>query len=133
MVSPNIFDLTVNAFADLVTEVFSGTDESQKAKLRTKLHQFSKISKSVGNSDDQIVSIQAKKRRLSDVENILPPEMVEKILKLLNFKDICQTQLVCKRWKDIIVKGSLVKKVAGKMLDFVPFYHFAKKLEISMT
>ena len=69
------------------------------------------------NSDGQIVSFQGKKRRLSDVENILPPEMVEKILKLLNFKDICQAQLVCKRWKNIIVLGNLVKKVAGKMLE----------------
>ena len=116
MVNSKTFDLTVKAFGDLVTEVFSGTDESQKAKLRTKLNQFSKISKIDGkrNSDDQIVSIQAKKRRLSDVENILPPEMVEKILKLLKLKEICQAQLVCKRWKDIIVKGNLVKKASGK-------------------
>ena len=116
MVNSKTFDLTVNTFGEFVNQVFSGTDESQKAKLRTKLNQFSKISKSVGNSDDQIVSIQAKKRRLSDVENILPPEMVEKILKLLKSKEICQAQLVCKRWKDIIVKSNLVKKVAGKML-----------------
>ena len=119
MVNSKTFDLTVKAFGNLVTEVFSGTDESQKAKLRTKLIQFSKISKSEGksNSEGQISGIQAKKKRLSDVENILPPEMVEKILKLLNFKDICQAQLVCKRWKNIIVKGNLVKKVAGKMLE----------------
>ena len=85
------------------------------------------------NSDGQIVRFQAKKKRFSDVENVLPPEMAEKILKLLKLKEICQAKLVCKRWKEIIVKGNLVKKVAGKMLDFVPFYHFAKKLEISMT
>ena len=64
------------------------------------------------NSDGQID--QTKKRRVSDVENILPPEMVEKILKLLKLKEICQAQLVCKRWKEIIVEGNLVKKVAGK-------------------
>ena len=119
MLNSKTFDLTVNAFGDLVTEVFSGTDENQKARLRTKLNQFSKISKTEGkrNSDGQISSVQAKKKRVSDVENILPPEMLEKILKLLNFKDICQAQLVCKRWKNIIVKGNLVKKVAGKMLE----------------
>ena len=119
MVNSKTFDLTVKAFGDLVTEVFSGTDENQKAKLRTKLNQFSKISKIDGkrNSDGQIVSARAKKGRVSDVENILPPEMVEKILKLLKLKEICQAQLVCKRWKDIIVKGNLVKKVAGKMLE----------------
>ena len=101
MVNSKTFDLTVKAFGDLVTEVFSGTDENQKAKLRTKLIQFSKISKSEGkrNSDGQLSSFQAKKKRVSDVENILPPEMVEKILKLLKLKEICQAQLVCKTWK----------------------------------
>ena len=103
MVSPNIFDLTVNAFADLVTEVFSGSDESQKAKLRTKLNQFSKISND-------------KRKRMPDeqINIILPPEMLEKILKLLNFKDICQANFVCKRWNEIIVKGKVLKKAAGK-------------------
>ena len=116
MVNSKTFDLTVNTFGDFVNEVFSGDDESQKAKLRTKLNQFSKISKSEGkrNSDSQINSVQTKKRRVSDVENILPPEMLEKILKLLKLKEICQAQLVCKRWKEIIVEGNLVKKVAGK-------------------
>ena len=115
MISPSVFELTINAFGDFVNEVFSGTDENQKAKLRTKLNQFSKISKSERKRmpDGQIVRVQAKKKRLSDVENILPPEMVEKILKLLKLKEIYQAQLVCKRWKNIIVKGNLVKKVAG--------------------
>ena len=125
MISSSVFDLTVNAFGEFVNEVFSGDDESQKAKLRTKLNQFSKISKIDGkrNSDGQIVSFQAKKKRLSDVESILPPEMVEKILKLLKLKEICQAQLVCKRWKEIIVEGNLVKKVAGKNNAFLSFYN----------
>ena len=53
-------------------------------------------------------------KRLSDVEKILPPEMLEKILKLLNFKDICRANLVCKRWNEIIVKGNLLKRALGK-------------------
>ena len=101
MVNSETFDLTVNTFAYLVT------------KLRTMLNQFTKISRK-RKPDGQINSIQTKKRRVSDVENILPPEMVEKILKLLNFKDICQAQLVCKRWKNIIVTSFLVKKASGK-------------------
>ena len=69
------------------------------------------------NSDDQINSVQAMKKRLSDVENILPPEMVEKILKLLKLKEICQAKLICRRWKEIIVKGNLLKKASGKITD----------------
>ena len=124
MVNSETFDVTVNTFGDFVHEVFSGTDENQKAKLGTKLNQFSKISKIEGKRpNDQIVSFQARKKRLSYVENILPPEMVEKILKVLNFKDICQAQLVCKRWKDIIVKGNLVKKASGKTSTNLQFFH----------
>ena len=64
------------------------------------------------NSDGQID--QTKKRKFSDVENILPPEMLEKILKLLNYMEICQAKLICRRWKEVIVKGNLVKKSSGK-------------------
>ena len=86
------------------------------------LNQFTKISRK-RKPDGQINSVQANKRRRSDVENILPPEMVEKILKLLKLKEICQAQLVCKRWKEIIVEGNLVKKVAGKNNAFLSFYN----------
>ena len=116
MISSSVFILTVNTFEDFVTEVISGDDENQKAKLRKMLNQFTKISRK-RKLDGQINSDQTKKRRVSDVEQILPPEMVEKILKLLKLKEICQAQLVCKRWKDIIVKGNLLKKVAGKILE----------------
>ena len=103
MVNSTTFELTVKAFGDLVTEVFSGTDENQKTKLRTKLNQFSKI------SNDE------RKRMPDDQINItLPPEMLEKILKMLNFKDICQANLVCRRWNEIIVKGKVLKKASGK-------------------
>ena len=52
---------------------------------------------------------------------MLPPEILEKILKLLKLKEICQAKLVCKTWKGIILKGNLVKKVAGKNNAFLLF------------
>ena len=57
---------------------------------------------------------EAKRLRLSVIQDILPPEMVEKILKLLHIKDLCQAQLICRRWKEIIDKGNLIKKASGK-------------------
>ena len=91
MVISKTFDLIVNAFGDLVT------------KLRRMLNQFSKI------SNDE-------RERMPDgqINIILPPEMLEKILKLLNFKDICQANLVCRRWNEIIVNGKVLKKASGK-------------------
>ena len=48
---------------------------------------------------------------------ILPPEIIEKILKLLNIKEICQAKLVCRRWKEIILRGNILKKYSGKILE----------------
>ena len=57
---------------------------------------------------------ETKKIKLSMNHSILPPEMLVKMLKLLNYKDLCKAQLICKRWNDIA--GKLKKKVAGKIL-----------------
>ena len=47
--------------------------------------------------------------------NSLPPEIVEKTLKLLKVEEICQAQVICKRWREIICNGNLVKKASGKI------------------
>ena len=65
---------------------------------------------------------ESKKMECSLIHEILPPEMVEKILKLLNYKHIYQSQLVCRRWKEIIDMGNLKKKALGKTSTLpVPF------------
>ena len=117
MVNSNIFDLTVNAFADLVTEVFDSTDENQKAKLRRMLNHFTKISSFDGKRKliSQNNNVQSKKTRLSVIHNILPPEILDKVLKLLHYKDICKAQLVCRRWREIVDNGNLSKKALGKI------------------
>ena len=61
---------------------------------------------------------ESKKMDHSIIHEILPPEMVEKILKLLNYKDLCQSQQVCRRWKEIIDMGNLKKKATGKTSTF---------------
>ena len=118
MVSANIFDLTVNAFGDLVTEVFTGTDENQKAKLRRVLHKFTKISSGTfkRKSFSENRNIQLKKMRPSVIHDQLPPEILEYIFKFLNYKEICQAQLICRKWKEIIDNGNLLKKALGKIL-----------------
>ena len=58
----------------------------------------------------------ANKISFSVSEIDLPSEMVDKILKLLTYRDIWQAKLVCKRWKEIIDMGNLVKKAKGKNL-----------------
>ena len=60
---------------------------------------------------------EAKKIKLSTINDVLPPEIIEKILKLLTFTEKCQAQLICRRWKGIIDKGNLLIKAAGKILE----------------
>ena len=67
---------------------------------------------------------------LSLIHEILPPEMVEKILKLLNYSDIYQSQMVCKRWKEIIDLGSLKKKATGKASNLLHSVSNTRKIEI---
>ena len=58
---------------------------------------------------------EAKRMRLSPIHEILPLEMVEKVLKLLNYKDINQARLICRKWREIIYNGNLVNKASGKV------------------
>ena len=60
---------------------------------------------------------EAKRIRLSPIHDILPPEIVEKVLKILNFNDINQARLICRKWRDIIDNGNLVTKAKGKILS----------------
>ena len=49
------------------------------------------------------------------VHNTLPPEVFEKILKYLSYKDLFHAQLICRRWKEIIDKGNVLKKALGNI------------------
>ena len=65
MVNSKTFDLTVKAFGDLVTEVFSDTDENQKTKLRKMLNQFTRISRK-RKTDGQINSAKVEDTSMLD-------------------------------------------------------------------
>ena len=58
---------------------------------------------------------EAKRMKLSEINKILPPEITEKVLKFLNYKDINQARLICRKWRQIIDSGKLVKKASGKI------------------
>ena len=68
---------------------------------------------------------EANKTNTCLIHNMLPPEMLEKILNFLNYKEICQAKLISRRWKEIIDKGNVLKKVRGKTsFKFTDFYLF---------
>ena len=76
---------------------------------------------------------EAKKIRLSVNLDKLPPELLEKIFKFLHIKDICQTQKICRKWKEITVKGNLVKKASGNFLNYVVSALFSKLPNIRVS
>ena len=90
------FNEALTSFKTFAEAIFSGQDKSQKLRLCGMMKNLS-----------------------IPMINILPPELLEKILKLLNFKDTCRVNLVCRRWNEIIIKGNVLKKVAGKNNAFL--------------
>ena len=68
-------------------------------------------------------AVEANETAMALIHNMLPPEMLEKILDFLNYKEICQAKLISRRWKEIINKGNVLKKAAGKTFSkFTAFY-----------
>ena len=57
---------------------------------------------------------EARRMELSAINDILPTEIIEKVIKLLNYKDVNQARLICRKWRQIIDNGKLVKKASGK-------------------
>ena len=68
---------------------------------------------------------EANKMNTSLILYMLPAEMLEKVLSFLNYKEICQAKLISRRWKEVIDKGNVLKKVRGKTsFKFTYFYLF---------
>ena len=84
------FNEALNSFKPFAEAILSGENKSQKLRLFGMLKNFS-----------------------NPLINILPTEILEKIFKLLSYKTVCQAQLICRRWKEIIVRGNLLKKSSG--------------------
>ena len=86
------FNEALTSFKTFAEAIFSGQDKSQKLRLCGMMKNLS----------------------IPAMINILPPELLEKIFKLLNFKDTCQANLICRRWNEIIVRGNVLKTASGK-------------------
>ena len=95
VLNPNNFNGALKSIKTFAETIFSGKNENQKLELFGML-------KTLSNLYNHMI-------------NILPPEMLEKVLKYLNFEEICQARLVCRQWKDVIDNGNIKGKVSGKI------------------
>ena len=80
----NNIDMTLNTFVNLV----NSTDDNQNTKLKRMTNHCTKIipCQSKRKLNGQNYNIKPKKIRISFIHYILPPEIFEKILALLNYK-----------------------------------------------
>ena len=53
------------------------------------------------------------------INQVLPTEMLKKILEFLDIKSLYFAKLSCKRWKDIIDEFELVNEASSKFFDFL--------------
>ena len=101
VLNPNNFNGALKSIKTFAETIFSGKNENQK-------HELFGMLKTLPNL-------------YSHMMNILPPEMLEKVLKYLNYEKICQARLVCRQWKDVIDNGNIIGKVSGKILRTCSF------------
>ena len=136
MVNSKTFDLTVNAFGDLVTEVFSGTDERQKTKLRKMLNQFTRNSRK-RKTDGQIISTEVEdtsmldtlisnhfpkkinKSKINEIFEILQshkkPDLIEEMKNLALLKKDCPKMAEMDMLANKVLPTEMLKAILEKL------------------
>ena len=136
MVNSKIFDLTVNTFGYFVTEVFSGTDENQKTKLRKMLNQFTRISRK-RKTDGQIISTEVEdtsmldtlisnhfqkeinKAKINEIFEILQshkkPDLIEEMKNLALLKKDCPKMAEMDMLANKVLPTEMLKAILEKL------------------
>ena len=68
--------------------------------------------KNIGEESSNLA--EEKKMDLSPIKQVLPTEVLKKVLEKLNFKSLYFAMQTCKSWRDIIHEFELVKKASSK-------------------
>ena len=64
------------------------------------------------------LKITNEKNNFPSVNQVLPTEVLKKILKTLGFRSLCYATQTCKRWKEIIDGFEFMKLSQSKFLPF---------------
>ena len=56
-------------------------------------------------------------KMLPPINQVLPTEMLKKILENLDYKSLLSAKKTCRLWKDIIVEFAFEKQASGKFLE----------------
>ena len=66
------------------------------------------------SSNNQQARIEA---MLPSINQVLPTEMLKKILENLDYKSLLFSKKTCRLWKDIVMEFGLEKLASGKILE----------------
>ena len=56
------------------------------------------------------------KLEITDINQVLPTEILRKILQRLDIPSLCSARQTCKRWKDVIDGFELVEEACSKFM-----------------
>ena len=74
-----------------------------------------------------------KETSLSSVNEVLPTELLKKILENLGIRSLCFAKQTCKHWNEIVDGFELVEKAISKCLEFFSLSILSMKEEKSHT
>ena len=64
-------------------------------------------------TSDQLIA-KMPKLEITDINQVLPTEILRKILQRLDIPSLCSARQTCKRWKDVIDGFELVEEACSK-------------------
>ena len=66
------------------------------------------------NSD--VLIAEMSKLEITEINQVLPTEILRNILQRLDIKNLCSARQTCKRWKDVIDGFELVEDACSKFM-----------------
>ena len=66
------------------------------------------------NSD--VLLAEMSKLEITEINQVLPTEILRNILQRLDIKNLCSARQTCKRWKDVIDGFELVEDACSKFM-----------------
>ena len=69
------------------------------------------------NSD--VLLAEMSKLEITEINQVLPTEILRNILQRLDIKNLCSSRQTCKRWKAIIDGFELVEEACSKFFNFI--------------
>ena len=66
------------------------------------------------NSD--VLLAEMSKLEITEINQVLPTEILRNILQRLDIKNLCSARQTCKRWKDVIDGFELVEDTCSKFM-----------------